>query len=605
MTEANALPGAAGLRASAVADIPVSARAAYVLAFLIGYAYALSVFGVGVATGYQSFWGVADAGLGGRTDTAFNLSGYYWIAQDAWRWPLLALPLARFPTGVNGYLFDPISILALIAKVVHSLSGYTINLYPYWMTASFALDAVALAALVRALGQRTLVATVLAACIGAMAPVVHYRWGHPPLVAQWLPIFALALYASIKAHRPSRIAPFLALIGLTAGAVTISLYLFVMTGAVAGAAIVQAAFDRKLTIAATVGFVALLPATGIVILWMFGALETGEITHSYAPFGKYSANLLSLFWPQTSGLFQWTGIWLLTRGIVGGASGQYEGFAYLGFGVLVLVAIALARSWRTLPQLIRDNPVLSAALLVLTLWAVSNRIYLGGTLLATFPVPGFLDQTVLSWFRSSGRFLWPLAWLIMALGICGSLSALRARAAMALGLFVLALQWQDLAVFRGSIAAALADPGPSIFGPPSEVERVRADLRTYRRVAVIPTHFCSLASPHNNVGIPPSQMELTNIQAQLQLLAAQSNAAMRQPDTGRLVNDCLSEHLKPLAELAGGGILVLVNQPQDWPRKAEARAGFECRDYAFGLFCLPPRIRREAVALTPERSLRS
>jgi hypothetical protein len=270
----------------------------------------------------------------------------------------------------------------------------------------------------------------------------------------------------------------------------------------------------------------------------------------------------------------------LTRGIVGGASGQYEGFAYLGFGVLVLAAVALGRCWRALPRLVRDNPVLSATLLVLTLWAVSNRIYLGDLLVADYPVPGFLDRTVLSWFRSSGRFLWPLAWLIMALGICGSLAALRPRGAMALSIFALALQWQDLAVFRGQIAAALADPGPSIFGPRSEVERVRADLRTYRRVAVIPTHFCSRAGAS-------SQRELTNIQAQLQLLAAQANAAMRQPDTGRLANDCPSEYLRPLAELAGGGILVLVNEPDDWPRKAEARANFDCREYAFALFCLP------------------
>ena len=150
MIDANAVPGAAGLRASAIADAPISARTASILAFLIGYGYALSVFGAGFATGYQSFWGVADAGIGGRSDTAFNLSGYYWIAQDAWRWPLLALPLARFPAGVNGYLFDPIPVLALTAKVVHSLSGYTINFFPVWMTASFALNAVALAALVRA-----------------------------------------------------------------------------------------------------------------------------------------------------------------------------------------------------------------------------------------------------------------------------------------------------------------------------------------------------------------------------------------------------------------------------------------------------------------------
>lgn len=158
---------------------------------------------------------------------------------------------------------------------------------------------------------------------------------------------------------------------------------------------------------------------------------------------------------------------------------------------------------------------------------------------------------------------------------------------MTLSILVLALQWQDLAVFRGHIATALADPGPSIFGQRSEVERVSADLRTYRRVAMIPTHFCAFAEPDNHVGIPPSEMELTNMQAQLQLLAAQANAAMRQPDTGRLVSDCRMEQVRPLAELADGGILVLVNQPQDEARKAEARAGFDCRDYAFGLFCLP------------------
>ena len=92
---------------------------------------------------------------------------------------------------------------------------------------------------------------------------------------------------------------------------------------------------------------------------------------------------------------------------------------------MLLILLALARHWRAAGAMLARHWVLALALLTLAAWAVANRIYLGNYLLASYEVPDFLNRTVLTWFRSSGRFFWPVAWLAVGLGAAFGLAGLR------------------------------------------------------------------------------------------------------------------------------------------------------------------------------------
>ena len=181
-----------------------------------------------------------------------------------------------------------------------------------------------------------------------MAPVLQHRLGlgHMSLLAQWLPLPALALYFKTKQQRfdMPAVAGFT---GLALLANFIHLYIYVMTAGIAAAGALQALIDGRAPFRRGLFLTVLLLLSGVAPLWVFGLLGAGDLagTQGYG-YGVYSMNVVSPFWPQTSGLFRWTGIYWLTRGSIGATQGQYDGFNYLGIGVLFMLGIAILRDVR-------------------------------------------------------------------------------------------------------------------------------------------------------------------------------------------------------------------------------------------------------------------
>jgi len=142
-------------------------------------------------------------------------------------------------------------------------------------------------------------------------------------------------------------------------------------------------------------------------------------------------------------------------------SGQYEGFAYLGAGMIALAAIAIPASLRPRSDLPVPRANLAwvlAACLAMLLLAVSTRPTFGATTLAHLPVPAALEHA-LGAFRAGGRFVWPLTYLLMAWAIahCGSL-----RAGAWLVTLAFALQGVDLAGKTHEFRTRFRQPEPAL-----------------------------------------------------------------------------------------------------------------------------------------------
>jgi hypothetical protein len=127
------------------------------------------------------------------------------------------------------------------------------------------------------------------------------------------------------------------------------------------------------------------------------------------------------------------------------------------------------------------------------IWALSNRIYFGPYLIFSYEMPQLLASTVFSWFRSSGRFFWPVGWLLVGLGIARALSLFRPLGSVMLGVVALSLQWSDVAPWREKYAQLLDIPTVSGFGTPEGAARVAQTISTAGAVAVVPPVFCSSA----------------------------------------------------------------------------------------------------------------
>ncbi len=561
---------------------PVRARTAAIVAFALGSAYALYLFGTGFMLGNSDYWYMPRGEAGGTVDIRLALSGYYWFVLDDWRWPLFHIVRANGVAGTNATLVDVVPVLALAGKIVRSATGATLNLFPIWIAGTFALNATALAMLVRAMGQRSLLAAIVAAAIGALAPVIHHRFGHIALAAHWVFVLALAACIGGWPGRRGITGTAAALLGLCVLACAINLYLYVMTAAVAMAFVLQAVSSGRLPWVHAILLAVGILLAGAVPVWAFGMLENAVVSGVTIPFGEDSMNLMAPWWPQTSGMFNWTGIYWLTRGSIGATNGQYEGYSYLGLGAVLAVSMAAIRLGRRLPRLAVRHWPLALALLVLTIWAVSNRIYFGPVLIASYPLPEKLLTTVLAWFRAEGRFFWPVAWTIAALGIAGTLSVVRRRTALILAVGIVAVQWADLSIWRARLHATVTSPPVSVFGSLEEARAIESELARRGRVVAIPSMTCNA----NGGGdyIAPATVGAV----ELQLMAARNNATMPAIALARNGTDCTAERTTPLTELAGTGLLVVFAQPGTLDRRPEALVSFNCRTVAVGLVCGRP-----------------
>jgi hypothetical protein len=163
--------------------------------------------------------------------------------------------------------------------------------------------------------------------------------------------------------------------------------------------------------------------------------------------------------------------------------GQWEGYAYLGVGGLAIVVLAAASRFgqhRPLPW--RRLAPTVAVCGALALIAVSTYVTLGGRkVLGTSSLPR-AAQVVIGPFRSSGRFIWPMYYLLLAAGVAGTLSLLetRRRAAYLALATAVGLQFFDVGI--GHVRQHFA-PGevPSLDG-------WEAAASGHRHLALFPPH---------------------------------------------------------------------------------------------------------------------
>lgn len=352
--------------------------------------------------------------------------------NDAWRWPPFQTRLIAPPEGVSLVFLDALPGPSLLAKAAFWLTGVAPPLLGWWIVSVYLLQPVAMARLLRAMGVEHWLPLLCGALISLACSWFLWRFGHSALSAHWLLLLALAW--AVEAGRDPAPARWLARLGLLALAcLFVHAYLFAMTAALAVALTLGLALAGRLRALAAAGGLALWLAAAVGCMALLGYFAYSEPLHGY---GRYSMNLLSPFVPQMSGLWPDFGrlLWLPDRPPLGdglsdtafmplegvgdmldATGGQYEGLAWLGFGLWPLLLLALWLRRRALPGLAARHWPLLLACLGMTLFALSPRVWVAygpWQWIDVFPEP-------LQAFRSNGRFVWPLAYLAAAGAVAG------------------------------------------------------------------------------------------------------------------------------------------------------------------------------------------
>jgi hypothetical protein len=96
------------------------------------------------------------------------------------------------------------------------------------------------------------------------------------------------------------------------------------------------------------------------------------------------------------------------------AIAAFEGFNYLGLGLLLLLPIALVLNWRHVLLIPKRYPALTLVLVGMLAYAVTNYVSYGPHRLIHFPLPAWLDW-ITGTFRAAGRFFWLIGYLVLFL----------------------------------------------------------------------------------------------------------------------------------------------------------------------------------------------
>ncbi|WP_447726790.1 DUF6311 domain-containing protein [Sphingomonas koreensis] len=281
----------------------------------------------------------------------------------------------------------------------------------------------------------------------AALPTLFNRVVHVNLMAHWLILWALWRFTDPERAGSNR--GWAALIAITA---FIHSYLLVMVGAIWASAMLERLWNGRRSAPRILAECAAILLMVGGIAWSLGVFEPHWPSGNY---GAFAMPLDALWNPgvETHSTF--------LPAIEQRPGRGFEGFQYLGLGLLILLPLAAVLA-RRLPRPAPDAPDslarlkwLVPALIALTLLAISTYPDFAGQRLHRYPLPGSV-AVALDAVRASGRLFWPVAYVLVfaAIRILYRLEPRRA------GLVVAALavvQIADLVPMAVSIRAQSAE----------------------------------------------------------------------------------------------------------------------------------------------------
>jgi hypothetical protein len=314
----------------------------------------------------------------------------------------------EYPETQGIGLTQMIPLFAIPFRLISAWLPQNFQYFGWWFLLCYTLQAYFGYKLLQQLFGKsaTLLNLILSTTFLITASALLNRTGHFALCAHFLILWALYLYFKEDTDT-KRFKNQLTLVIVSA---LISQY---MTAMVLGILFAQM-WDLKWRKAINWGtyfldWTCLLTAV-LVIFYITGDFILPFTSMQEIGFGIFSANLNTFYNPLERCKF-------LPDLAVNG-QGQHEGFAFLGTGILALLALALLGT--LLSRKIKPTKQTTIKLIPLTLvtlfffaWSLSDVITLNDKILIKYQIGNFFDPLVKA-FRASGRFIWIPFYLITA-----------------------------------------------------------------------------------------------------------------------------------------------------------------------------------------------
>ena len=408
---------------------------------------------------------------------------YHYISWELFRqdpkihWPVTYTDRLGYPAGESVALTDLNPLLAVVLKPLSPLLPEPMQYFGLEAVLACALQFFFALRIFRLILDRNPWGMLIASAFFLLSPPLTYRfWGHYSLSNHWLLLAALFLFLREQLAPTTSLPPqfaqnqrelgapaeslrrfVIAALALAAVSVGINPYLAFQVVLVLTATVVSLLWQRRLTFLRAAGTMALLIAVCVAMAAAMGLVITGGRGYASGGYRDLSMNLLAPIDPRG-----WTS--LIVPRFSSASTGQYEGYNYLGAGVLALaliVVIACLAQRRKLRMLdLRWVLPLAACCLLLTVMALSTRITMGSrTLLDLDPSQRF--SPLLAPLRATGRLFWLPYYAILTAVLAASLLLFRRLWANLLLAAVLVVQVADTNPLRHWVYVTVNGEHPS------------------------------------------------------------------------------------------------------------------------------------------------
>lgn len=380
--------------------IYISKNKIVIFSFLLGLLAFLFIYGPGTLDPTNTRW-LLNAG-----DLTQHFLGWSFFRNDNWSFPLGKTISYGYPFGISITYTDSVPLLAFIFKLINPILPHNFQYFGIWELICFALSGV-FAALILKLFTKNNLLVASGVLFFIFSPVMIFRVaGHNALSGQWIVLWALYLFlSSTKEKIQVNIANWIIVNFVS---ILVHPYLTLMVLVIYfGYEINKFLAERKI-LQNLLRIVAVLASLILAVVIL--GLYSSDISLLEPGLGYTSMNLNALVNP-----IGWSKYFLKDLPLE--SVWQYEGFNYLGFGMILLAITALVVYFKNIFSRKKEstskfiNVGIIFIILFCLFFSLSNRVTFSNHLLFSYPLPKIVEKAW-SIFRATGRIFWPVYYLI-------------------------------------------------------------------------------------------------------------------------------------------------------------------------------------------------
>lgn len=364
-----------------------------VFSLVVTFIYVFIVYPKNFFFGTSSYW------LTQTEDITQYIAGFNAYFSEDWHFPIFKIESFNYPVGTRSTFVDIIPLYSFILKLVVPNSLFPFNPFGFWILFSYLMSGVAAWFILKNLKVNSWIALITLTLFFDMFPALSARLGHISLMSHWLILFAFALYIR-NFTKKYQVLEWSILLFI---AFYINIYIFTMVFSIFLVTIISTWKERSLWQNIKI---LLIPLSFLIISFFLTILPlSGDGISRDFGWGYYSMNLLS---PFSGGN--------IIKLIYSEVPGQYEGFNYLGLGVILLCFYNLYLLKKSNINIFSKHKYMLSLLVLFFIYSLSYKIYFGNVQVLELNYPSILEPLV-NQFRASGRFFWPVGYGIIIFNI--------------------------------------------------------------------------------------------------------------------------------------------------------------------------------------------